>query len=489
MVFNSAEPLKVFFLSAEAEPFIKVGGLADYAGSLPQALSRLPYEILKGRRIEIRLVLPLHGRISTKKWGIHPLLDFSIMEGEKDVPVRVFTTTIQEIPVYFISRKRREKKTNPVYLERAFQNSRKYAFFSRACLELLKILDWQADLLHANDWHTAFSILMLGQLKVSVPFFRQMKSLLTIHNLSFMGGESKNVLKDFQLEPVICNDLPSWALQQPLPMGLKIADSIVAVSPGYALEIKTPQYGYGLENLIKKRGKSVSGILNGIDYQKWNPQTDECIEHHYSIDDLTGRTLNKISLLEEFNFGSRDASIPLVCIISRLDYQKGIDLVTDGYEQLTSFDFRLVVLGTGNKETERKCEQLEQKYPDRIRSVLRFDHQLANRLYAGADMILIPSRFEPCGLTQMIAMHYGCLPVARATGGLKDSIEDGWNGFLFDNLSTHALAAALKRALQIFRTKQQTWRQIQINAMNRDFSWNNSAKKYALLYLKLLQKR
>ncbi len=482
---SADDPIRVLFLAAEADPFVKVGGLADYAGSLPRALMQLSPAITKHHKLELRLAIPDHGQIDHKIWGIKHLLDFNIREKGKPVLARVYTATNQGVPVYFIGRKSRESNKHPVYLPKDKLNGRKFGFFSIAALELLKILNWPADILHANDWHTSFSIIKLAQAKEKDPFYKKTRSLLTIHNLAYMGGGSEKTLEGFQLNPVDDPHLPPWAHNQPLPMAIALADDIVAVSPSYAQEIKTPQFGYGLEKMLKQRGKSVSGILNGIDHQRWNPSTDACIAEQYSVDNLEARKTNKRFLQDKFCLPTTGREMPLITIISRLDHQKGIDLLIDGFEMLQGLDFQLIILGSGSQTIESQCRQLEEKYPRQVRAQLKFDPELAKQLYGGADMILIPSRFEPCGLTQLIAMRYGCLPVARATGGLKDSIQDGVNGFLFNDLTSSALSAAIKRAIGIFQKRSQ-WRKMQVSAMNSDFSWDKSARAYGRLYQKLL---
>ena len=482
---SAEDTIRVLFLAAEADPFVKVGGLADYAGSLPRALSQLSPTITKQRKLDVRLAIPDHGQIDHKKWGIKHLLDFNIREKGKPVSARVFTATSQDMPVYFISRKSRESKKHPVYLPKDKFNGRKFGFYSIAALELLKVLKWPADILHANDWHTSFSIIKLAQVKEKDSFFTKTKSLLTIHNLAYMGGGSEKTLDDFNLNPVDEPHLPPWAHRQPLPMAISLADAIVAVSPSYAREIKTPQFGYGLEKMLQQRGKSVSGILNGIDYQRWNPSTDACIAEQYYVENLEVRKSNKSYLQNKFGLPVSTQEIPLIAVISRLDFQKGIDLLIDGFKMLKAMIFQLIILGSGSPMLENKCRQLAERYPRQVRAQLKFDPQLARQLYGGADMILIPSRFEPCGLTQLIAMRYGCLPVARATGGLKDSIQDGVNGFLFNDLTSSALVAAIKRAIGVFQ-KKSLWKKMQVNAMNSDFSWDKSARAYARLYQKLL---
>jgi starch synthase len=477
--------LKIFFLAAESEPFIKVGGLADYAGSLPKALTQLSARALKNRDLDIRIAIPYHGKIVGKNWGINHLIDFKIFEKGKPTTVRIFTTKIDDLVFYFISRQHREKANSAVYPKNNFNSGRKFAFFSIASLELLKKLNWQADVIHANDWHTAFALIKLAQIKNKDPFFKNTKSLLTIHNLAYMGGGSEKVLADYGLLPIPDPLLPVWAQHQPLPMALAVADTIVAVSPSYAHEIRTHNFGYGLEKLIEHRKKSVFGILNGIDYEKWNPQTDACIEFQYSISNLRERKVNKLFLQEKFDL-PKNKKIPLITIISRLDFQKGVDVVIDGFEKIEKSGIQLIILGSGSVDLEMKCRQLEKKYPKNIRAIMGFNPRLANQLYGGSDLILIPSRFEPCGLTQMIAMHYGCLPIARATGGLKDSIRNGFNGFLFRELTLSNFAITFKQAINMNKNNRKMWNLMQKNAMLSDFSWAKSARAYARLYSEML---
>lgn len=484
MAIEKSDKLKVLFLAAEADPFIKVGGLADYAGSLPKALMQLQRRSFGNLELDIRIAIPFHGRIDRNKWGIKFLFDFPIIEKGKKTKVRVFSTILGRLTFYFISRQQRERSLKSAYLETNAKSGRKFAFFSIASLELLKCLNWKADIIHANDWHTAFAVIKLAQIRKNDPFFSKTKSLLTIHNLAYMGGGSEKSLADFELNPVYEATLPSWAQKQPLPMALVVADGIVAVSPSYAQEIKTAEFGYGLERLIKKRGNAVSGILNGIDYEKWDPSADMCLERQYSIHSNDNRKFNKVYLQKYFHLPI-DARIPLITIISRLDHQKGIDLIVDGFKSIKKSVFQMIILGSGNSDLENKCQQLEIDIPDKVRAILKFDPRLADQLYGGADLILIPSRFEPCGLTQMIAMRYGCLPLARSVGGLKDSIRSGFNGFLFEEFAILDFIRAFRHFLVIFKKEKKTWAQMQQNAMRTDHSWEKSARAYARLYRKL----
>jgi len=285
------------------------------------------------------------------------------------------------------------------------------------------------------------------------------------------------------------SSLPWWAQNLPLPLGLLAADQIVAVSPNYAKEIITPEFGSGLDDFLRSRQSSISGILNGIDQQLWNPSTDQFLTKNFNIDQLSNRQQNKNHLQCELNLSSSN-DIPLLAVVSRLDPQKGIDLLSEATRGLASQPWQLIILGTGTRSLEENIRQLVSKFPDRIRFVNRYDLSLSHRIYGGADCLLIPSRYEPCGLTQMIAMRYGCVPVGRSTGGLKDTIrghpsDTHSTGFLFDEATPQALAQAIHRALRVYED-QLKWRKIQSNGMSQDFSWSKSAHAYYSLYRRLL---
>ena len=314
--------------------------------------------------------------------------------------------------------------------------------------------------------------------------------MLTVHNLPFMGEGSQSVLKEFQLDPLKSAVLPNWAKFLPLPMGLEKADEIVAVSPSYAEELKQVEFGDGLANFFIQNTKKTTGILNGIDTEIWNPETDNCITQNFSIDHLNLRKINKEKILQDFDL-EKNARKPLLVLISRLSHQKGINLILQGLPLLLNEGWVAIFLGSGQVELENGLKDLESQAPNRIRTVFEFNNDLAHRLYASGDMLLMPSLYEPCGLSQMIAMRYGCIPVARAVGGLKDSICNSparlKTGYLFEKANGLAFANCLRQAFNDFDDLRK-WEAIQTRAMKADFSWKKSAMQYRGLYQAMLAK-
>jgi starch synthase len=397
-------------------------------------------------------------------------------------------THVGDLPVYLIAGDPIPADA-PVYSLDARKDGEKFTFFSLAVLELARALDWAPDILHANDWHTAISVYALAQRRVEDPFFANTRSILTLHNLPYMGAGTEDALSDYGISPVKDNRLPSWGKYQPLPMGLATADYITTVSPTYAREIMTPEFGCDLQDFLQMRAGSVAGILNGLDESSWDPTIDPTQPENFNQDHLEKRAVNKQALVREFVL-PQIQEMPLLILISRMDRQKGVDLVVEGLRQVAGLPWQAVLLGTGEPGLEAAMRQLEAEFPYRVRAVIRFDAQLARRMYGGADMLLMPSRYEPCGLAQMIAMRYGCLPIARSTGGLRDTVKDNQvpetsTGFLFENSTPEALAAALRRAIAVY-TDRESWQARQRCAMQQDFSWQRSAQAYAKLYHKLL---
>lgn len=485
MPLKKQPSLNILFIAAEAEPFVKVGGLGDYAGSLPKALLDINPTEISDRRPNIRLVIPFHSAIPEEKFEIKHLTKIEIRSNKKLQSCDVFIAKINKLIVYLIKDNEFYINKEPVYSSNALHNINKYALFSIACIELAKRLKWRVDVLHANDWHTALAIVKVKQQQKNDPFFEKIRTVLSLHNLGYMGGSTKKIIKGLDLHPISHPLLPHWANDQPLPMGLALSDLIIAVSPTYAKEIQTPQFGYGMQKYLRTRKKSIIGILNGIDYKKWDPQTDKCLDQNFSLKTISSRVKNKDALQKSLQLIA-NPSIPLIAIISRLDYQKGIDIALKSMVQLKDLSWQLVILGTGNQKLENICQSFADKNPGRVKAVLSYDDRLARRIYSSADIILIPSRYEPCGTTQMIAMRYGCLPLARATGGLKDSIEQSVNGFLFEKPNSKALSLILTKVLNIYLNNPEYWRKMQENAMQRDFTWNNSAREYMLNYLSLM---
>ncbi|MBW6465166.1 MAG: glycogen synthase [Brevefilum sp.] len=483
--------INVLFLAAEAEPFVKVGGLGDVAGALPEAIHRISEKFPPSERVDIRMVLPYHFAIKGKAFKTTLLGEFDVQGSEKDIPCQVYQYDGGAFPVYFLDGDPIDEKS-PVYSLDPINDGYKYIFFSLAALQLPGFLDWRLDILHANDWHTAAAIYALNIRPKPSQHLVATKTLHTLHNLPFMGYGTQQALTDYGLPPTNNPVLPEWARHAPLPLGLLYADKIVAVSPHYAEEILTPEFGCALETFLKTRKSALTGIINGLDTEIWDPENDPLITQNFSRQTLSKRIENKRHLQSQFNLANNDR-IPLLTLVSRMDPQKGIDIALRGLAYCEDQSWQAIILGTGTPFVEDMARQLETKYPDRVRSVIDYDNALAHQLYAGADLFLMPSRYEPCGLSQMISMRYGCIPLARATGGLADTIQNisrtvnGGTGFLFSKPYPSAFAQALKRALRYFYKPDQ-WAEIQLNGMQIDFTWENSAQKYVDLYKDLIKK-
>jgi starch synthase len=476
-----SDTINILFLAAEAEPFIKIGGLADVAGSLPKALRALSYEATGGVTLDVRLVLPLHRAIRAEAATLRPVAEFTVFRGGGSIPAQVFGMTLGGMPVYFINGDPISSAPS-VYSTDPAQDREKYAFFSLAALQLVCHLDWRTDIVHANDWHTALALYGLRSLRD--PVFERVHTVFTVHNLPYMGGDGPEVLSAYGLTPVTDDSLPKWAQTQPLPLGLWSADSIIPVSPTYAQEILTPGFGCGLDPYLKTRTNSLTGILNGLDADRWNPETDQSLAAHFTADGLPVRQVNKIALQKALEL-KEEAQVPLLVMIGRIDRQKGLDIAFDALRQITERGWQFVILGSGDPMLENAARSLQADYPDRARAVIRYDAPLSRLLYGGADMFLMPSRYEPCGLAQMIAMRYGCVPVVRATGGLKDTVQEGRTGFLFQEAMDGSMVEALERALTVHESPEK-WKHIQRNGMLEDFSWPRSARQYAIIYSSLV---
>jgi len=348
---------------------------------------------------------------------------------------------------------------------------------------LPRILNWQVDVLHAHDWHTALAVYALllkrwaGEMSSAV-------SVLTLHNLPYMGADVAENLAAYGL-PVAQSDLPDWARALPLPLGLFSADAVVAVSPTYAEEILTPKFGCGLDVFLHRHKEVLHGILNGIDTESFDPSTDPSIPFQYTVDNPAIREKNKTALQEKLGLPV-DPITPLIAMIGRMDRQKGVDLILNVLQKITDIPWQFVLLGTGDPILEESARKLQTDLPERVRAEIRFDGALARHIYAGADMLVMPSRYEPCGLAQMIAMRYGCLPVVHLTGGLNDTVTDA-TGFRFKTATTRSLRSALIKALAVYSDRER-WLTQQKAAMREDFSWTKSAKEYFELYQSLLSK-
>jgi starch synthase len=476
--------INVLFLAAEADPFVKVGGLGDVGGALPRALRALAADATGGTKLDVRLVLPLHPVIRTDTAALRPAAIFSMERDGAEIPVQVFETSLDGMPVYFINGDP-ISSVGSVYSSNPTLDAEKYCFFSLAAIEMLKVFNWEPDVIHANDWHAALSLYSV-LLKHWNNQMEKVVSVLTVHNLPFMGPDLSVQLPSFGF-PLAQSDLPYWSRSMPLPLGLWSADAIVAVSPSYGREILGKEYGCGLDEFLLTRKDQVSGILNGIDMQSFDPATDAALAQTFNAETLVQRANNKAALQEVLGLPV-DPNLPLIGSVTRMDPQKGIDLVPDALRKLSDLPWQLVVLGTGDPKLEAQARRLQADFPDRVRAELKYDASLARQIYAGSDMLLMPSRYEPCGLAQMIAMRYGCVPIVRATGGLNDTVVHGQTGFLFQKASASALAGAIREALDAYPDHDH-WMNMQLAGMAQDFSWANSALQYFELYQSLLDRK
>ncbi len=477
--------LRVLFLAAEADPFIKIGGLGDVAGSLPPALRALSSSELN---VDVRVVLPFYQAIQRQDYPFKPAATFSIEHANGALRADVFQLDMDGVPFYLINGDPISSDA-PVYTPDTSVDGFKFTFFSLAALELTRQINWAPDILHANDWHTSPAVYALARIRSEDSFFHRTAAILGLHNLPYLGIGAGPAMWAFGLPPAAGEELPLWARHVPLALGLISADKIIAVSPHYAQEILTPEFGSGLHEYLQDHQDRITGILNGLDGERWNPATDIVLPFRYGIDSLPLRQKNKTALQNEFDLKA-DLRVPLFAMVNRMDYQKGVDLVPNALRQIANQPWQAIILGTGDPALEAAARRLESEFPNRVRAAIRFDAALSRRIYGGADALLIPSRYEPCGLTQMIAMRYGCIPVARATGGLADTIidrqpESGNTGYLFDAATPEALAAALSRVLERF-SLQKDWEVIQRNGMRQDFSWERSAKMYLQEYQEVL---
>jgi len=475
--------IKVLFATAEAAPFAKVGGLGDVGGALPPSLLQNFSD-----EIDIRTIMPFHAVVKSKNPPRKKIGDFSFQANDQQLDCELFISDIDGVPVYLLDNAY-INHDSPVYHGDWQLDGMKYASFSLALLEALRYLNWKIDILHANDWHTALAVHALATTYKNDPFFSGVKTVLSIHNLPYNGWGSQEAMNRLGFTASQDPDLPDWAKYTPIPMGIAAALKVMTVSPGYSQEILTPEYGCGMENYLQKHSDKVMGILNGIDEDRWNPAEDEAISHHFTVDDLASRVQNKLDLQKALGF-EVDQNIPLLTIVTRLSDQKGVPSIFDALPQLLDRSWQFALLGSGSSELEARARTLAETHPDRIACFIKYDDVISRVLYASGDIFLMPSLYEPCGLSQMFAMRYGNLPLATATGGLIDSIRDysadpqTATGFLYDEKTTAGLLRSLNLALDVYED-QDAWQLMQKNAMTTDFCWKTSALKYLDVYKSL----
>lgn len=470
-----AEPLRILFLSAEVAPFAKTGGLGDIGGSLPKALHDMGHDV--------RVMMPAYGNIEAGYPGVSGMpLQLNVPTGSGIIAAGAFEGRLpgSDVPVYFIAEQNLFNRPN---IYGYWDDPYRFAFFSKAALYLTLSIDWRPDLLHAHDWHAAPAVVWLATAGQADPRFQGIGSVFTIHNLAHQGRTSWNVFDYMQL---YTHGLTEEAFGEVnfMARGIYHANIINTVSPTYAREIMTPEGGAGLDGLLRHRQRDLHGILNGLDYDEWNPAGDSRLAHPYDVASLEDRQENRRALQAALGLPQVD-NIPLLAMISRLDGQKGLDITGHAIHLLMngfSGPAQFVVLGTGQPHYENMFRQLAGYHRDKMSAYIGYQASLAPLIYAGSDIFLMPSLFEPCGLGQMIAMRYGSVPVVRATGGLADTVQDGITGFTFYGYNSDAFWDAIQRAVYIYNVDKESWRRIQTNGMTTDFSWQRSAQGYQQLY-------
>ena len=484
--------MKVAFLSAECAPFIKAGGLGDVVGSLPPALAKL--------KIKPVIFLPLNKNVSAKKWKLKQAGKFSVKYSGKEENVIIYKTNLpnSRVLVYFLSNKRYFDQ------EEVYSGGlKKFLFYSLVTLEAMKVLSakggpasgWKPDIIHCHDHQVGMTINVLNSTYKNDKFFKNVKTIFTIHNLNYQGKQKPTILDkvDHDIDKLasVADDIKDGDINF-MAQGILSSDLVTTVSPTYAKEILKPELGVGLDNILRKRKKDLRGIINGIDMDIFNSATDKNLKFNYDLKNLNNKIKNKTWLQKKVGLPVDENKV-LVGFVSRLVWQKGIDLITD--EMVKKLDCQFVILGTGEERYEKHLKKLAKKYPDKFSAQVTFSVEMAQQIYAASDMFLVPSRYEPCGLTQMIAMRYGSVPVVRATGGLKDTVREfriknlelrnKTNGFVFKKFKSEELQKTLQRAINIYQNKPKIWQRIQINGMQEDFSWDKPAKEYVKLYKSL----
>ena len=468
--------MRILMVAAEAAPLAKVGGLADVVGSLPRALAALGHEV--------RVVIPAYGSIDWERWKPRLVARFPVYATFGEQWAEIWETEIDETPAFLVGGPP-IPKDRWIYGRSIQEDGPKFVFFSLAALWSAEALHWKPDVVHAHDSHTGAAVWWLATEGRENPYFRDVASVFTIHNLPYAAQGAGRFLGDYKLRRTgALEALPESFRDSLMGIGILGADALSTVSPTYAREILTGPGGYGLDGVLRLRQDRLAGILNGIDTNSWNPATDPDIARNFDAASLARRADDKAAIQEEAGL-EEDARMPLLGVVSRLVKEKGFDIAAPAVKRWLDRGGQFVLLGTGDPAIEHDFAQFEIRYPRRASVRLRFDARYARRIYAGADALLIPSRYEPCGLAQMIAMRYGCVPVARRTGGLADTIVDagerGGTGLMFDEFHAWALWDALERALRVY-AQSAKWAQLQSNGMARDFSWARSALEYAALY-------
>jgi starch synthase len=496
--------LKILIATPEAVPFAKTGGLADVTGSLPKALSSLGHQV--------KVILPKYKMVDKRLPDGTSAYHFEEVEANlPDIPIGQEKQKIRlnrcqlpdfEIEFLFVVNDKyydrdelyRDRTTGFDYTD----NAERFILFARGTLEVLKTLAWQPDIIHANDWQSALIPAYLRTLYAGDPFFAGTSTVLSVHNIAYQGNFPKDTFAKMGLAKDLfypTSPFEFWGNVNFLKVGASYADVLSTVSERYAVEIQSSsEFGFGLEGVLRTRNPDLYGIVNGIDYQEWSPEKDKFIPYRYSKENLSGKNKNKETLLEKCSLPKTRKNVPLIGIVSRLADQKGFDILAEISDELLSLDLQMVILGTGEERYHKLFKQMAKKYPRKISVNLLFDNALAHLIEAGSDMFLMPSRYEPCGLNQLYSLKYGTVPIVRETGGLADTIQDyrpksgEGTGFVFKNYDSAELLEAVRRALQVYQDKD-VWARLMKNGMQKDFSWQASARKYEELYQKALEKQ
>lgn len=480
---DSSKKMQIVFASAECAPFVKTGGLGDVAGSLPAALVRAGAEVI--------VMVPKYATIKDEyKAQMEHFSDFYVSLGWRNEYCGLEKLEHDGVTYMFIDNERYFARDYPYGF---FDDGERFAFFSKAITESLQHLPagFECDILHCNDWQTALAPVFLREFYQGLPLYDRVKTVFSIHNVAFQGQFSDTVMEDIlgvAHIPAAASQLRCDACSINYMLGaLRYADAITTVSPTYANEIQTPEFGEGLDGVLRERSYALQGILNGIDVAGFDPATDKRIAANYTVDDRSGKAVCKAKLQEELGLEVRDDR-PLMVMVTRLTRQKGMDLVMYALDRILSGGVQVAVLGTGDRDYEDGLRYFQDKYPGTMAARIEFDPALSQRMYAAADMFLMPSKFEPCGLSQIIAMRYGTLPIVRETGGLKDTVQpyneftgEG-TGFSFTNFNGDEMGDAVFRAARLFWDNREAWNQLVTQAMSQDFSWTRSADKYLDLY-------
>lgn len=480
---DSSKKMQIVFASAECAPFVKTGGLGDVAGSLPAALVRAGAEVI--------VMVPKYATIKDEyKAQMEHFSDFYVSLGWRNEYCGLEKLERDGVTYMFIDNERYFARDYPYGF---FDDGERFAFFSKAITESLQHLPegFECDILHCNDWQTALAPVFLREFYQGLPLYDRVKTVFSIHNVAFQGQFSDTVMEDIlgvAHIPAAASQLRCDACSVNYMLGaLRYADAITTVSPTYANEIQTPEFGEGLDGVLRERSYALQGILNGIDVAGFDPATDKRIAANYTVDDRSGKAVCKAKLQEELGLEVRDDR-PLMVMVTRLTRQKGMDLVMYALDRILAGGVQVAVLGTGDRDYEDGLRYFQDKYPGTMAARIEFDPALSQRMYAAADMFLMPSKFEPCGLSQIMAMRYGTLPIVRETGGLKDTVQpyneftgEG-TGFSFSNFNGDEMGDAVFRAARLFWDNRDAWNQLVTQAMSQDFSWTRSADKYLDLY-------